>query len=69
MRMMCEDCACSPGNVRSRTTGRCVHRYERLLEASRHWIREEEFEAAIHKALDNPEPFGFIKNLEVQKGF
>jgi hypothetical protein len=57
--------------------GQCVHgcaaclvcRYERLLEASRHWIREQEFEAAIHKALDNPEPFGFITNMEVRKGF
>lgn len=46
-----------------------LNRYERLLEASRNWIREEEFEAAIHKALDSPEPFGFITNLEVRKGF
>jgi hypothetical protein len=43
--------------------------YQRLLAASRNWIRQEDFEAAIHRALDNPQPFGFITNLPVSKGF
>ncbi|GLC42999.1 hypothetical protein PLESTB_000278000 [Pleodorina starrii] len=46
-----------------------AERYQRLLAASRNWIRQEEFEAAIHRALDNPQPFGFITNLPVSKGF
>ncbi len=43
--------------------------YQRLLEASRHWIRQDEWGAAVERAVDNPEPFGFITNLKVTRGF
>lgn len=43
--------------------------YQRLLEASRNWIRQEDLEAAINRALDNPEPFGFVTSLKINRGF
>ncbi|KAG2436022.1 hypothetical protein HYH02_011734 [Chlamydomonas schloesseri] len=44
-------------------------RYQRLLEASRNWIRHEDLEGAINRALDNPEPFGFVTSLKINRGF
>ncbi|KAG2497496.1 hypothetical protein HYH03_004648 [Edaphochlamys debaryana] len=56
------------GELKRKEAARAA-RYQRLLEASRNWIRESEFEAAIHTALDNPRPFGFMANLQPSKGF
>ncbi|KXZ47769.1 hypothetical protein GPECTOR_33g651 [Gonium pectorale] len=47
---------------------RRADRQQQLLEASRRWIRHDELEAAINRAMDNPEPFGFITSLPVRQG-
>lgn len=44
---------------------RQARRRDALLEASKRWIgSHEELIERISHALDNPKPFGFIKNLE-----
>lgn len=40
-----------------------------LLAASSGWIREEELLERIHHALDNPQPFGFVRSLPVEHGY